>query len=301
MIPVLGVGLSLQPDREFLGLLDELLCSDVDYYEVTPETLWWKDEAGHLQANSYHRSLQTLIHKTNRPVVGHGVGLSLCGRSRRDSHRRKRWLDRIAEDHKLLRFEWYTDHLGISAPDGRAATLPLPLLQTKSSALLLRRRLRSLQKIVPAVGVENSVFYFTMEDPLTEPAFLQRALSGQGMHLLLDLHNVYTSAKNFGFDPNDYVAKLNLDKVIELHLSGGTMSDPSWLPTNRSLRLDSHDSAVPEAVWHLFESVLPRCHNLRGVTVERMEGTVHTDDVRVLKEELFRAKRTLRQHGFLRD
>ncbi len=296
---MLGVGLSLQPDREFLGLLDEVLHSEVDFYEVSPETLWWEDEEGSLRENSYHRLLQTLVQKTQRKVVGHGVGLSLCGRSRRDSKRRKRWLSRIAEDHKRLRFEWYTDHLGISAPYGMAATLPLPLWQTDSAALLLRRRLRQLQDIIPSVGVENSVFYFATQDPRTEPAFLNRALCGHGMHLLLDLHNVYTTAQNFGFDPKDYLAQLNLHRVIELHLSGGKMSEPSWLPSNRSLRLDSHDDAIPEPVWQLFDAVLPHCRNLRGVTIERMEGTVHSDDVLLIKEEIRRAKRTLHAHGLL--
>ena len=49
------------------------------------------------------------------------------------------------------------------------------------------------------VGVENSVFYFSPQDPLREPAFLKQALAEQGMHLLLDLHNVYTTAQNVGF------------------------------------------------------------------------------------------------------
>jgi hypothetical protein len=48
---------------------------------------------------------------------------------------------------------------------------------------------------------------------------------------------------------------------------------------------------VPEEVWALAESVLPRCPNLRGLTVERMEGTVGDDDVGLLREELRRARR----------
>ena len=70
-----------------------------------------------------------------------------------------------------------------------------------------------------------------------------------------------------------------LDQVVELHISGGSMSDPAWLPAKRQLRLDSHDTAVPEPVWKLLDQVLPRCENLRGVTLERMEGTVRPEDV----------------------
>ena len=62
---------------------------------------------------------------------------------------------------------------------------------------------------------------------------------------------------------------LDLDRVIEIHLSGGADSDPAWLSSGASLTLDSHDASVPEAVWALFERYVGRCTNLRGVTLER--------------------------------
>jgi hypothetical protein len=44
-------------------------------------------------------------------------------------------------------------------------------------------------------------------------------------------------------------------------------------------------------VWKLLERVLPIVPNLRGVTLERMEGTVGQGDVPLLREELRRARR----------
>jgi uncharacterized protein (UPF0276 family) len=111
------------------------------------------------------------------------------------------------------------------------------------------------------------------------------------MHLLLDLHNVYTMGKNFDFDPNEYVDRLDLSRVIEIHISGGSDSEPGWLPSRSTMRLDSHDAPVPEPVWTLLARVVPRCPNLRGVTLERMEGTVETGDTALLREEVRRAKR----------
>jgi uncharacterized protein (UPF0276 family) len=128
---------------------------------------------------------------------------------------------------------------------------------------------------------------------MEEPAFLRRIVRDLGFHLLLDLHNVYTMATNFDFDPSAYVAQLDLSRVIEIHLSGGADSAAEWLPSRRVMRLDSHDSAIPEPVWELFAQVLPSCRNLRGVTIERMEGTVGPQDVKVLREELRRARAQL--------
>src|SRR6185436_7021490 len=149
--------------------------------------------------------------------------------------------------------------------------LPVPLPMTPSFAAAVRRRLRAMQRVVRDVGVENNVAYFLLGEALDEPGFLARCCSGARMHLLLDLHNVFTMAENFGFEPMAYVERLPLERVIEVHLSGGSYSDPAWLPSGATRRLDSHDDAVPEAVWRLAEAVLPRCKRLRGVTLERME------------------------------
>ena len=165
---------------------------------------------------------------------------------------------------------------------------------TAHTASLVRASLAELQTVVPEVGIENSAAYFTIGNPLEEPRFLSRILCAPRMHLLLDLHNLYTMAQNFGFEAEAYLARLDLAKVIEIHLSGGSASEPGWLPSGREMRLDAHDGAVPERVWDLFELVLPRCSSLRGVTIERMEGTVEPNDVPLLFEEVRRARRTVR-------
>src|SRR5581483_8223623 len=187
-------------------------------------------------------------------------------------------------------FRWYTDHLGATSLDGLAMTLPLPLPMTAAAAAVVRRRLAAMRRVVPEVGVENNVAYFLLGDALEEPGFLARILGARGAHLLLDLHNLYTMSQNFGFDPEAYLARLDLARVIELHLSGGADSDGAWLPSGRVMRLDSHDAAVPEAVWSLYERVAPRCPRLRGVTLERMEGTVGDADVAAIGDEFSRAQ-----------
>jgi hypothetical protein len=162
-----------------------------------------------------------------------------------------------------------------------------------AAAQRVRERLVRWQQIAPDTGFENSVFYFLLGDWLAEPAFFARILTAPRTHLLLDLHNVHTMASNVGADPFEYLRRLDLDRVIEIQLSGGACSNPSWLPGGRTLRLDSHDAAVPEAVWRLFEFAAPRCRNLRMTTLERMEGTVGPDDVAGVRGELRRIREVL--------
>ena len=291
---MIATGFALPPDEESLTLLAALIAEEPELYEVAPETLWRQDGEGRLLSNGFHRQFAELRARTGRPFVAHGVGFSMGGGAAGERARRRAWLRRIAADHAVFDFLWYTDHLGISAPDGLALTLPLPLPLTGQAAAVVARQLRALQAIVPDVGVENTAHHFVLGDPLDEPAFIARCLAGRRTHLLLDLHNVYTMAVNLGFDPLAYVDRLPLGRVIEVHLSGGAESNPGWLPSGRTVRLDSHDAAIPEEVWSLLDVVVPRCPNLRAVVLERLERTADEDDVPLLREELRRIRRALR-------
>lgn len=285
MIPV---GFTLQPDPAFLERCGRII-RGADYWEVAPETLWRHRSDGRLEPNGFHRRFADMV-RGGRFFVAHGVGLSLGTAAAVDARRRRAWLARVRADHATFGFRWYTDHLGASAVDGLAMTLPLPLPMTAEAARVVRRRLQQMQRVVGDVGVENNVAYFVVGDALDEPRFLMDCVRARRCHLLLDLHNVYTMAVNHGFDPAEYLRRLDLAKVIEIHVSGGSESDPRWLPSGRVLRLDGHDGAVPELVWRMLEAVAPRCPNLRGVTLERMEGTVEDEHVPLLAAEMARLR-----------
>jgi uncharacterized protein (UPF0276 family) len=287
---LIAVGFTLQPDPEFLDLLDPLLRDGPDYFEVAPETTWRERPDGTLVENGYARRFLVLGEETQKPFVAHGVGFSVAS-GEEDETRQRRWLDRLALDQERFRYRWLTDHLGLSSPAGLNGMLPLPFPWTDTYAARVRWALSRLQRVVPDVGVENSVPYFSPDAPLDEPTFLRRALVAPRTHLLLDLHNLWTVALHHDFDPGDYLARLDLTRVIEIHVSGGSESQPGWLPGGRTMRLDSHDSAVPDEVFRLLERVLPGCPNLRGVTLERMEGTVQSADLPLLRREL----RTIRR------
>jgi len=295
-----GIGLVLQPEEQYLECVEPLFAL-ADYAEVAPETLWWHREDGALRPNTYHARFAALRARSGLPFVAHGVGYSLGSGTRGDIVRRRRWREQVARDHATFDFRWWTDHLGATVVDGLALSLPLPVPMDAGSAKVVRRRLAEMQRIIPDVGVENSAQYFVVGDPLDEPAFLGRILARPRTHLLLDLHNMYTMAVNLGFDAGAWVERAVeagiFARVIEIHIAGGSFSDPAWLPSQRKLRLDGHDAAVPEPVWQLLGDVLPYCSALRGVTLERMEGTVTDADVPELREELRRLRSLLGKHA----
>lgn len=288
-----AVGLTLQPEPAYLELLAPLF-AEVDYFEVTPETAWRRDAAsGALVPNGYWREYLRLGEAHDKPFVAHAVHGSFGTAAASDRPRQHEWQQAVAQMHAVFDFGWFTDHLGASVLGDRGVALPIALPMTDVAARLVRERLLSLQQVVPDVGVENSVFYFLLGDWLDEPAFVAEILSPPRTHLLLDLHNAWTMAHNVGADVEDYLTRLDLSRVLEIHLSGGRDSPAGWLPDGRTLRLDSHDDAVPEEVWQLFERVLPRCANLRGVTLERMEGTIDESAVTVVGDELRRIREVI--------
>lgn len=287
----LGVAWALHPDLEYLELTREIIERDADYFEVNPETLW-RPRGGGLERNDFHGLYQQIRDRSKKPFVAHGLGFSLATALDEpgEAARVARWTERLRDDQAEFRFSWLSEHLGWTIAGGLQTMLPLPLPYTDEAVGAVAARMRLLRTIAPVAAFENNVSYFPLGDPTGEPEFLNAICRAAPCNLLLDLHNVHTQCLNFGTDPNDYVDRLDLDAVVQIHLSGGSESDPEWLPSKRVYRLDSHDGPIPEAVWALLDRVLPRCRNLRGIVVERLNGTFAEGDVPALAAEVRRAK-----------
>ncbi|CAG9224499.1 hypothetical protein BCAR13_520099 [Paraburkholderia caribensis] len=88
---------------------------------------------------------------------------------------------------------------------------------------------------------------------MTESEFLKTVADRTGCGLLLDLNNVFVSATNHGYDARTYLEQFPLDVVGEIHLAGHAeqLDDDG-----DRLLIDSHDRAVSDAVWNLYEHVI---------------------------------------------
>ena len=291
----LGIGLPLYSDLAYLQAARPLLEEEADYYEVGPETMW-RPVGGELVRNDYHALFQQIRDRSGKPFVAHGLAFSLGtpvdGAGERD--RTDAWLRRLRDDHDTFQFAWFTEHLGWTEVDSLQATLPLPLPFHLEAVQAVAARMALLRTVVPTVGFENNADYFSLGDPAGWPDFINRLLRASSCSLLLDLHNLYTQCLNFRQDPFETLDRLDLDAVLQIHLSGGSESEAGWVPSGRIFRLDSHDGAVPEPVWRLYERAAPRCSNLRGVLLERLNGTFDASDLPALRSEIRRAKELFR-------
>ena len=71
---------------------------EADFFEVAPETLWFANQSGDLLPNGFHREFADLARRLDKPVVAHGVGLSLGTTDPEDAARLNQWLVRIRLD-----------------------------------------------------------------------------------------------------------------------------------------------------------------------------------------------------------
>ncbi len=287
----LGVGFSLHPDLEFLELTRNIVENDADYFEINPEALW-SSRDGKLTRTPYHELFRELHGKSGKPFVAHGLAFSLGTPldTPEEKERTSQWLACLRADHRDFKFAWMTEHLGWVTSEGLHAVLPLPLPFTPEAVETVAERMRLLAEIVLDTGFENNVDYLHFGAPLDEPGFFNDICRTAPCGMLLDLHNAYTQCLNSRTDPLEYLDRIELENVLQIHISGGSNSESDWLPGGKVYRLDSHDDSVPEEVWTLAEKTIPKCPNLRGIVVERLNGTIDPGEVPALAAEVQRAK-----------
>src|SRR5262249_51544645 len=90
--------------------------------------------------------------------------------------------------------------------------------------------------------------------------WISEIAAGSGCGLLLDLHNLYANAQNFGFDPVAFLDQIPCSRVATVHLAGG-----KWI----GRILDDHLHDVPTPVYDLLAELAARVHHPLTVILER--------------------------------
>jgi uncharacterized protein (UPF0276 family) len=104
--------------------------------------------------------------------------------------------------------------------------------------------------------LENPSTYVTFEtSSMSEIDFLGEVAQRTGCGLLLDVNNVYVSAINHGYAPEDYLKMFPVEYVGEIHLAGHAEDSDGQ---NRLL-IDAHGAPVADAVWALYRRTIVRC------------------------------------------
>ena len=290
--PRLGAGLSYQGAlRTFVR--DHL--DAFDFLEIIPD-IFWTDEEGASEGARFRENAEAVRFLDTvaecRPLVAHSVGLSIGSAERLD----RLYIEQLARWQARYHFPWMSEHLAFTRLPGAAqkdldlgVMLPLPF--DEDTLALLSERVAALRTAVPVPFLlENNVSYIAFaEQDLDEPTFLNRLARESGCGLLLDLHNLYTNARNHGHDPRRFLADLDLTRVVEIHIGGGL----EW----EGVYLDAHSGPCPEEVWTLLDEVLPATPHLGGVVFEMFGNYFREVGPQVLAAELGRLRAVLDRRG----
>jgi uncharacterized protein (UPF0276 family) len=285
----LGIGLAYQPVLR--SFIDDP-ASPIDYLEVIPDTVWADLGFGREPRYVEDREAMTFLDDLNRriPVIPHGIGLSIGS-----AHRFNRdQVLKLVEWQGRFAFPWHSDHLSYNlAEQGTAEVnvgLTMPLSYDQETLDLLVPRVLEIRRLVDVPFLlENNVYFFKLTGAeMNEADFLNRLCESSGCKLLLDLHNIHTNSRNHKFDPLQLLSAIDLGNVLELHVAGGMEKDGFYL--------DAHSGPLPGEVWDLLEWTLPRCPNLRGVTLEIVGSWVASLGEDRLRAELLRLQSAWLRH-----
>jgi uncharacterized protein len=207
-------------------------------------------------------------------LYGHGVQFSPL--SARFEPRQAQWLRQAGRALSRRPYRQVSEHFGFTTVPGLTRGTPLPVPFVPGAVAIGRDRLRALQEVAgdAPVGLENLALALSRDDVLVHGAFLDQLLEPSNGFLLLDLHNLYCQAQNFDVAPDQLVLSMPLERVREVHVSGGSWSTVRTPGGPQPFRRDTHDSAIPDEVFALLAFTVPRCPQLEVVFVERLGGTL---------------------------
>jgi hypothetical protein len=223
--------------------------------------------------------------RNRHPLSLHGVGLSLAAAAKPDSAH----LERLA--HLVDRFEPFlvSEHLAWSAWAGAYRPDLLPFPRTGEALARSVANIGRVQdRLQRPIAIENPSHYLRIDGhECGEIDFLTEIARRSGCRLLLDVNNVYVSARNLGFSGLTYLDAFPGDLVAEIHLAGFS-ADPAL---GDGLLIDSHDAPVAPAVWAMVERLIQRI-GPRPTLIERDGNLPAFAD---LLAERDRAERFLRE------
>jgi hypothetical protein len=176
---------------------------------------------------------------------------------------------------------WLTDHLCWGSVDGRFTHDLLPMPYTFAAAKVTAAKIRQARDFLEVpVAVENVSSYAEFHvSEMTEWEFLSEVVERADCGILLDVNNIYVSARNHNFDPFQYIDHIPAERVAQFHIAGHSRY--------RKYILDTHDHPVIDPVWKLYQRALGRT----GPTATLLEWDARIPSFQEVHHEALKARR----------
>lgn len=232
----LGFGLGLRTSH-FQYVLDNI--PQVDWFEIISENF--------MVAGGKPKYFMHAI-RERYAMVMHGVSLSI-GSTDPLNMNYLRQLKLLADE---VEPEWLSDHLCWTGVNQFNSHDLLPLPYNEEALDHVVERIHTVQDYLQRPFlIENVSSYLTYNNSEVEEwEFLNSVAEQADCGILLDINNIYVSARNHGFRPEDYIDAIDPARVWQFHLAGHT--------DQGDYVIDTHDHDVCDPVWELYRYALQR-------------------------------------------
>jgi uncharacterized protein len=234
--PYLGHGIGLRPPH-YAEVLETRPA--IDWFEVITENF--------MVAGGNPRQVLRRV-RERYPIVLHGVSLSVGSVDPLDES----YLTELGALAAETEPAWISDHLCWSSFGGHTGHDLWPLPFTEEALAHVVRRVETVQeRLRRRILIENVSSYLEFaHSTLPEWEFLSEVARRADCGLLLDVNNVFVSARNHGFEAARFLAGLPVDRVKQMHLAGHRDEGTHLL--------DTHDHPVCDGVWALYRAAVER-------------------------------------------
>jgi uncharacterized protein (UPF0276 family) len=228
----------------------------------------------HEQIPDWFTELIKAFGKENR-LIGHGVYFSIF--SGKWLPEQESWLKNLRIFAREFRFDHISEHFGFMTGTDFHKGAPISIPFTRNTLALGTDRLKRIQDACHCpVGLENLAFSYSLEEVKKHGDFLSQLTEEINGFIILDLHNLYCQIHNFNISFEDIICLYPLEKVREIHISGGSW-DERLTRKGEKIRRDTHDDSVPDEVFRLLEVTIPLCPNLKYVVLEQLGTALDTE------------------------
>jgi uncharacterized protein (UPF0276 family) len=182
------------------------------------------------------------------------------------------WLAVTAETARAIGAAWLCGDAGLwhFGPRDRGHQLLLPPILTRDSAYAVADSIQHVQQATGFVVLpENPPGTFYLGD-LHILDYFALVSERSGCGLLLDCAHLAIFQRLAGHAPTDGLDGFPLERVIELHVAGGTEVSVDGL----ALVDDAHGPEPLADTWAILERVLPRAAGLRALVYECEKNAV---------------------------
>ncbi|AYO54603.1 multinuclear nonheme iron-dependent oxidase [Acinetobacter wuhouensis] len=265
MKPLLG--LSIFPQLSFLNTCLSL------FEQEKVEVLEWSFDHCHYENRPEWFNLLLKDYSEAGRLLAHGVHYSAFTAQMNELH--DEWLALWEQEQQQLKYVHVSEHIGYKSQLKQNTGFPLPLDYHLVDVHDFGHQVMALQSAskIP-LGFEILALSLSYQQVIEQAKFVTGLCQKFNTFIVLDLHNLYCQAFNFNLEIDALIALYPIEYIREIHISGGSFSYGDL--ADKQVRRDTHDGAIPKALFKVLQDWLPRFKHCQYIIFEQLPESLKT-------------------------